>query len=84
MKTWKLYRKENKTSGYNGLYITKLKRNFRSHQLILKLPNRMFYDGELMVSMLKTSQFCSFHSENDPLTSYEEHFFFLDVCHVVW
>jgi helicase MOV-10 len=48
MKTWRRYSNENKKRRYNGLYITKLIRNFRSHQLILELPNRMFYDGELV------------------------------------
>jgi helicase MOV-10 len=48
MKTCKLYGKDNYGRGYNGMYITKLRRNFRSHKLILELPNRMFYNGELM------------------------------------
>ena len=30
--------------------VTKLVRNYRSHSAIIKLPNEMFYDGELQVS----------------------------------
>uniref|UniRef100_A0A3Q2CYX7 Putative helicase mov-10-B.2 n=1 Tax=Cyprinodon variegatus TaxID=28743 RepID=A0A3Q2CYX7_CYPVA len=32
---------------YNNLYVTKLLRNYRSHPAILKIPNELFYDGEL-------------------------------------
>ncbi|XP_038143312.1 putative helicase mov-10-B.1 [Cyprinodon tularosa] len=32
---------------YNNLYVTKLLRNYRSHPVILKIPNELFYDGEL-------------------------------------
>jgi helicase MOV-10 len=50
MKKWELYRKDNE-GHYNDRFITKLRRNFRSHELILELPNKLFYDGELIVSM---------------------------------
>ncbi|KAG1680363.1 hypothetical protein FOA52_015454 [Chlamydomonas sp. UWO 241] len=33
---------------YNTAYITKLVHNYRSHPAILELPNRLFYDGELL------------------------------------
>ena len=33
---------------YNTAVITKLLRNYRSHPAILKLPNDMFYDSELV------------------------------------
>lgn len=33
---------------YNKTYITKLIRNFRSHQSILRIPNKLFYDNELL------------------------------------
>jgi helicase MOV-10 len=54
MNTWKLYSKESEEGSYNSKFITKLCRNFRSHELILELPNKLFYDGELIVSMLHT------------------------------
>lgn len=34
-------------TGFNSNYVTKLLRNYRSHEAILKIPNEMFYDGEL-------------------------------------
>ena len=33
--------------GYDTRIITKLTKNYRSHPLILALPNRAFYDGDL-------------------------------------
>lgn len=48
MSKWKLYGKESEEGSYNSKFITKLRRNFRSHELILELPNRLFYDGELI------------------------------------
>jgi hypothetical protein len=54
MNKWKLYSKESEEGSYNSNFITKLRRNFRSHELILELPNRLFYDGELIVSMPHT------------------------------
>ena len=33
--------------GYNSLVLTKLVRNFRSHEALLQLPSRLFYGGEL-------------------------------------
>ncbi|KAK2898645.1 hypothetical protein Q8A67_010063 [Cirrhinus molitorella] len=36
------------TTGYDNRYVTKLLRNYRSHPSILKVPNEMFYDGELV------------------------------------
>jgi helicase MOV-10 len=35
---------------YNSDVITKLTYNYRSHPQILKVPNNLFYDGELVVS----------------------------------
>ncbi|XP_069689318.1 putative helicase mov-10-B.1 isoform X2 [Periplaneta americana] len=47
MTNWHLYMRSE-----NGMYdkrvITKLRRNFRSHELILRLPNKLFYDNELI------------------------------------
>lgn len=34
-------------SGYDSSYITKLVRNYRSHDSILEVPRALFYDGEL-------------------------------------
>lgn len=36
-------------SSRNPNFITKLLQNFRSNSMILKLPNELFYDGELKV-----------------------------------
>ncbi|XP_017324243.1 putative helicase mov-10-B.1 [Ictalurus punctatus] len=38
---------EKTDTGFNSNYVTKLLRNYRSHKAILKIPNEMFYDGEL-------------------------------------
>lgn len=32
---------------YDGRLVTKLVRNYRSHEAILRLPNELFYDGDL-------------------------------------
>ncbi|XP_037629487.1 putative helicase mov-10-B.2 [Sebastes umbrosus] len=39
--------KSHKTQGYNNRFVTKLLRNYRSHPAILKIPNELFYNGEL-------------------------------------
>lgn len=46
MKSCDLYKK-NVEGIYNPKMVTKLLKNFRSHETILKLPNDMFYDSEL-------------------------------------
>lgn len=46
MKSCDLYKK-NAEGIYNPKMVTKLLKNFRSHETILKLPNDMFYDSEL-------------------------------------
>ncbi|XP_067087810.1 putative helicase mov-10-B.2 [Osmerus mordax] len=48
MKDVSLYQK-GKGGAYNDRYVTKLLRNYRSHPAILKIPNELFYDGELQV-----------------------------------
>ncbi|KAI3356934.1 hypothetical protein L3Q82_003576 [Scortum barcoo] len=43
---------------FNNRFVTKLLHNYRSHPAILKIPNELFYDGELQVSadeMLRNS-----------------------------
>jgi superfamily I DNA and/or RNA helicase len=51
MTKWNVYSKENEEGTYNDKFITKLRRNFRSHALLLELPNKLFYGGELIVSI---------------------------------
>lgn len=72
MNKWKHYSKESEEGSYNSKFITKLRRNFRSHALILEVPNKLFYDGELIVSMLHTLGLRMFHGVNDRLTSLHE------------
>ncbi|XP_067091219.1 RNA helicase Mov10l1 [Osmerus mordax] len=38
-----------KECGYNPMLVTKLVYNYRSHEALLALPSRMFYEGELCV-----------------------------------
>ncbi|XP_024941215.1 putative helicase MOV-10 [Cephus cinctus] len=42
-----LYRK-NKDGSYDSRYITKLLKNYRSHDSILQIPNKLFYEDELL------------------------------------
>ncbi|XP_042346930.1 putative helicase mov-10-B.2 [Plectropomus leopardus] len=39
--------KQHETQGFNNRFVTKLLRNYRSHRSILKIPNKLFYNGEL-------------------------------------
>lgn len=41
--------KRNEGSGYDSNYLTKLVQNFRSHESILHIPNKLFYENELKV-----------------------------------
>ncbi|KAI7797621.1 putative helicase mov-10-B.1 [Triplophysa rosa] len=47
-------------TGYDNRYVTKLLKNYRSHPSILKVPNELFYDGELMACAdeISSNQFC--------------------------
>ncbi|XP_067448390.1 putative helicase mov-10-B.2 [Thunnus thynnus] len=47
MNDFTLYQKEEGV--FNNRFVTKLLRNYRSHPAILKIPNELFYDGELQV-----------------------------------
>ncbi|KAK6470412.1 putative helicase mov-10-B.1 isoform X1 [Huso huso] len=59
-----LYQKDSSTGGFNSHFVTKLLRNYRSHPAILKIPNELFYDGELQVfadEILRNS-FCTWEN----------------------
>ncbi|XP_070695391.1 putative helicase mov-10-B.2 [Pempheris klunzingeri] len=45
MNDFSLYRKDEGV--FSNRFVTKLLRNYRSHPAILKIPNELFYDGEL-------------------------------------
>ncbi|XP_063988687.1 putative helicase mov-10-B.1 isoform X2 [Diachasmimorpha longicaudata] len=45
--SWGPYRRSEST-GYDPIYVTKLVQNFRCHPAILHIPNKLFYDGELI------------------------------------
>ncbi|KAF3696908.1 putative helicase mov-10-B.2 [Channa argus] len=47
MNDFSLYQKDQGV--FNSCFVTKLLRNYRSHPTILKIPNDLFYDGELQV-----------------------------------
>lgn len=47
MTTIDLYKKD-PSGKYNPMVLTKLLNNYRSHPSILYLPNKLFYDGELI------------------------------------
>lgn len=55
-----------KTTGYNSNIIVQLLNNYRSHEVILKVPNQIFYDGQLLVRR-PAIDFClkdrSFHEQ---------------------
>ncbi|KAL4622450.1 putative helicase mov-10-B.1 isoform X1 [Arapaima gigas] len=44
-----LYQKAQPTGVFEERFVTKLLRNYRSHPAILRIPNDLFYDGELQV-----------------------------------
>lgn len=43
---------------YNSRYITKLVRNYRSQEPILRIPNELFYDNELLCCAKSDMQLC--------------------------
>ncbi|XP_063709671.1 putative helicase mov-10-B.1 [Culicoides brevitarsis] len=43
-----LYKPDEKSKRYNAACLTKLLQNFRSHKNILDIPNKLFYDNELL------------------------------------
>ena len=44
------YQRNESASHYDTRHMTKLIRNYRSHEAILELPNKLFYDGDLIVA----------------------------------
>ncbi|XP_044065664.1 putative helicase mov-10-B.2 [Siniperca chuatsi] len=48
MNDFSLYQKDEGV--FDNRFVTKLLHNYRSHPAILKIPNELFYDGELQVS----------------------------------
>nr|XP_057939838.1 putative helicase mov-10-B.1 isoform X1 [Doryrhamphus excisus] len=58
MKDVPLYQKQDDV--FDNNFVTKLLRNYRSHPAILKIPNELFYDGELQACAdeIKRSYFC--------------------------
>jgi len=42
-----LYKKDSESGNYNVKFITKLKKNYRSHPDIINVSNKLFYDNEL-------------------------------------
>jgi hypothetical protein len=51
-----LYKKNERDKLYNPAVLTKLVQNFRSHKLILALPDKMFYERELEVNVKYISE----------------------------
>lgn len=52
-----LYLKNEGTKQYNSDVMVKLIKNYRSHSVILKVPNDLFYDGHLLVRFLSIYPF---------------------------
>ncbi|XP_051913995.1 putative helicase mov-10-B.1 [Hippocampus zosterae] len=50
-----------KGDDFNDLFVTKLLRNYRSHPSILKVPNELFYGGELQAcaDQMQRNSFCT-------------------------
>lgn len=60
MDTCPLYQKNQETGEYNPQCVTKLVKNYRSHEAILRISNQHFYDEELLVCAdeLKRKKMC--------------------------
>lgn len=54
MSTCQIYQRNEKSLKYDNKYITKLLKNYRSHQAILRVPNECFYDNELLYEVKMT------------------------------
>lgn len=46
-----IYHRDPNDNEYDDRVITKLVTNYRSHEVLLHIPNKLFYDNELKVSM---------------------------------
>lgn len=57
-----IYKKDPVDDEYDNRVITKLIRNYRSHKILLDVPNRLFYDDELMASKIKRYSSLSFQT----------------------
>jgi len=44
------YKRSGEPGQYNNHFITKLVKNYRSHNAIIAVPRQLFYDGELIVA----------------------------------
>ena len=51
---------------FRSAYITKLLRNYRSHPEIPRLPNELFYDGELLPCADRDLRDCLLHWDGLP------------------
>lgn len=45
----RLYQRDPETGDFNQKYITQLVKNYRSHSVILHIPNDLFYENKLQV-----------------------------------
>ncbi|KAF6075225.1 Mov10 RISC complex RNA helicase [Phyllostomus discolor] len=61
-----LYKKG--ATGYNPQFITKLLCNYRSHPTILDIPNRLYYEGELLAcaNIMDRERFCHWEGLPQP------------------
>ena len=62
MEDYEIYQKDPVTGARNSGYTTKLVKNFRSHEKLLLLPSKLFYDNELVACADQKSlgQLCNF------------------------
>lgn len=42
-----LYKRDEKTHKFNENYVTQLTKNYRSHEILLKMSNELFYENTL-------------------------------------
>lgn len=58
-----LYSPAEDTGRYNERFIVQLTKNYRSHDAILNIPNKLFYDGKLEAEAPK-SKYLSVFNKN--------------------
>jgi helicase MOV-10 len=61
-----VYQKNPLTRTYDKRMITKLIYNFRSHSKIIELPNKAFYDGDLVAKATSGNTFFSYFCTDRP------------------